>query len=244
MTTVDTGDIHTRNTQHMQIRPLRSGLAALCVAIALGLLGCGRGSTPEALIAAGKESLAKKDPKAAVVSFKAAMQADPKSTEARFQLALALLAAGDSETAASELVRALDQKHDAQAVMPVLARALVQSGQHKKLVNLYGDAKLGNKAALASYKTSVATAWFALGDKAKAETALAAAFAAVPDFGPALLIKARILAGVRDADGAKALVEKALAADPNAMKPGSCRVNWRPFSSAMPAPAPRPSARP
>ena len=216
MTTVDTGDIHTRNTQHMQIRPLRSGLAALCVAIALGLLGCGRGSTPEALIAAGKESLAKKDPKAAVVSFKAAMQADPKSTEARFQLALALLAAGDSETAASELVRALDQKHDAQAVMPVLARALVQSGQHKKLVNLYGDAKLGNKAALASYKTSVATAWFALGDKAKAETALAAAFAAVPDFGPALLIKARILAGVRDADGAKALVEKALAADPNA----------------------------
>ncbi len=200
----------------MQTRPLRSGLAALSVAIALGLVGCGRGSTPEALIDAGKASLAKKDPKSAIVSFKAAMQADPKSTEARFQLALALMAAGDPETAAHELVRTLEQKHDAQVVMPALARALVHSGQHKKLVSLYGDAKLNDKAALASYKTSVATSWMTLGDKAKAETALAAAHAAVPDFVPALLIQARLKAGVRDADGAKALVDKALAADPNA----------------------------
>lgn len=200
----------------MQLRPLRSGLLVVGAFVALGLLGCDRQNTPETLLASGKESLSKKEFKSAVVQFKAALQADPKGTEARFMLAQALLAAGDPESAASELVRTLEQKHDAELVMPILARALVQSGQHKKLVNLFGDAKLNDKAALASYKTSVATAWLALSDKSKAETALAAAFSAMPEYVPAMLMKARMMAGSRDVDGAKALVEKALAADPKA----------------------------
>ena len=183
--------------------------------LALALVGCGSGNTPQTHIAAGKDALAKKEPKAAVVSFKNALQLDPDASEARFLLGKALMVTGDPSTAASELSRALERKYDSDLVVPQLAEAWVRTGDYKKLVNGYENFTLKSQDATATLKTSLATAWGALGNKAKAEKALADALEAKPDFGPAKVLRARALASASDADGAKTLIQQVLAADAN-----------------------------
>lgn len=186
--------------------------AALALACTLVLTGCGSDS-PKSLISSGKEYTAKKDYKAAAIQFKSALQADPQSAEARFLLGQALLSSGDPAGAVLELSKLLDQKYDANLAVPALARAMLLTGQYKKLTTLYGDMELTDKLAQATLKSSVATAWGAQGDKAKTEAAIAAALQAAPEFGPAQILNARILAGKREFDPALALVETILAKD-------------------------------
>jgi putative PEP-CTERM system TPR-repeat lipoprotein len=188
--------------------------AALVLACVLALSGCGADSAAS-LINSGKEYSAKKDHKAAAIQFKSALQADPKSVEARFLLGQALLSSGDPSGAVLELSKVLDQKYDPNLAVPALARAMLLTGQFKKLSTLYGDMTLSDKLAQASLKSSVATAWGAQGNKAKTEAAIAAALQAAPDFGPAQILNARILAGQREFDASLALVEKVLAKDPS-----------------------------
>lgn len=187
--------------------------AVLAAACALALSGCG-GDSPKALIASGKEYTAKKDHKAAAIQYKAALQGDAQSAEARFLLGQALLSSGDPSGAVLELSKVLDQKYDPNLAVPALARAMLLTGQYKKLATLYGEMTLTDPLAQASLKSSVATAWGAQGDKAKTEAAIAAALQAAPDFGPAQILNARILAGQREFDASLALVEKVVAKDP------------------------------
>jgi putative PEP-CTERM system TPR-repeat lipoprotein len=186
--------------------------AALALACTLALSGCG-GDSPKSLIASGKEYTAKKDHKAAAIQFKSALQGDPQSAEARYLLGQALLSSGDPSGAVLELSKLLDQKYDPNLAVPALARAMLLTGQYKKLATLYGEMTLTDKLAQASLKSSVATAWGAQGDKAKTEAAIAAALQAAPDFGPAQILNARILAGKREFEPALALVETILAKD-------------------------------
>lgn len=181
-----------------------------------GLFACSVGSSVESQVAAGKEALAKSDAKSAVVSFKAALQQDPQVVETRLLLGQALLAAGDPESATLELTKALDAKADPNLVVPLLARAMLLNGDFKKLVTLYENAQLSDKQAFASLKTTLAAGWGALSDKPRAEAALTAALAAAPEFGPALILKARLQAGQRDLEGALATVKRVLDADPSA----------------------------
>lgn len=194
-------------------RTLHAGLSMLASALLAITLAACNSSTAPSLLASGKEYVAKKDHKAAALQFKSALQLDPQSAEARFLLGEALLNSGDPTSAVIELSKVLDQKYPAEKVMPTLAKALVLTGEYRKLATLYGELVLEDKLAQASLKSSVATAWGALGDRAKTEAAVAAALAAQPDFGPALILNARVLAGRRDLDGALALVEKTLARD-------------------------------
>ena len=192
--------------------PLRAR-TALVMALAVAVMaGCG-GDSVESLLASGQALSAKKEYKGAVIQFKTALQKDPQSAEARALLGRALLDAADPTAAAVELSRALDQKADAANVVPLLARAYLLTGEYKKLTSLYGELQLDDKQALASLKSSVATAWAALGDLAKTEAALAAALTAQADFPPALVLQARIEAGKGHFDRANALVDKALKAD-------------------------------
>lgn len=203
---------HRAATDRPQLRGWSfPGLACL-LAVAVALAACGS-KTPESLMASGKAYLAKKDVKAAVIEFKTALQLDPHSAEARYLLGQALLDGGDPGSAVLELSKAADQKYAPEKVMPALSRALLLSGDYRKLTTLYGDMVLDDKPAMAALKTSVATAWGALGDKAKTEAAIAAALAAQPEYGPALILNARLLAGRRDFDGALALVDRILARD-------------------------------
>lgn len=188
------------------------GSVATALYAALVVSGCG-GDSVQSLLASGQALSEKRDFKGAIIQYKTALQKDPQSGEARVLLGKALLDASDPVAATAELTRALDLKVDAAKVVPALARSYLLTGEYKKLTTQFGELQLEDKRALASLKSSVATAWAAQGDKAKTESALAAALVAQPDFPPALVLQARMEAGKGQYDRANSLVDEALKAD-------------------------------
>lgn len=195
-------------------------LAAVLLACLFATAGCNSDS-PQSLIASGKEYQASNDHKAAVIQFKSALQADPDSAEARVLLGQALLDSGDPAGATLELTKVVDDKASRELALPLLARALLVTGNQQKLTTSYGDIDLEDKAAAASLKSSLATAWGLQGNREMADKALAAALAAKPDFGPALLLSARRAAVNGDTDAALRLIDEVLARD------GSLYEGWQ-----------------
>lgn len=194
-------------------RTVPGRLLAVALTCVLALGACGDDSAAS-LMASGKEFLAKKEPSKAVIQFKSALQQDPQSGEGRLLLGQALLSTGDALGAVFELTKALDQRHDANQVMPPLAKALLQAGGAKKLTAQYGDVTLPDQAANAALQSALAQAWGLLGDKARALDAVNAALASVPAFPAALILQARMLGGQGRFDEALATVEPVLAREP------------------------------
>ncbi len=190
------------------------GTLLLPLATALLLAGC-LGESAKSLREAGRLELEKKDPRAAVINLKNALQAEPSSVETRFLLGRALLESGEPAAAVVELNRSLDQRYDANKVMPLLARAMLLSGEQKRLTTLFNDIELSDKNSQAALKSSLATAWGLLGDKAKTEASVAAALAAVPEFANARMLEVRLVAGSGNYDKALALTEDILTRNPN-----------------------------
>jgi putative PEP-CTERM system TPR-repeat lipoprotein len=190
----------------------RRWVALTLCATSLLLAACGRES-PTSLIESGNAFLAKKDTRSAVIQFKAALQAEPNSAQARFLLGRALLESGDPASAVVELTKVMDQRYDDNQVLPPLARALLLSGGMSKLTTLYGDVVLSDKQSQAALKTSLATAWGVLGNNDKAQAALAAALATQPDYPAALILQARIKASQGKFDDALTTVDAVLAKD-------------------------------
>lgn len=191
-------------------------LACLAGLVLVGALaGCGNRTSTESLIASGKELSAKKEHAAALIQFKAAAQQSPDSPELRLLLGQALLNAGDVAGAELEFNRALQAKLPPAQVVPLLAKALVLQGDYKKLILTYGATTLPENEAQAALQTQIALAWGALGDRGKAEAALVQAQAAVPNYGPAVLVAARVLAGKQQLVEAAKLVDGVLARNPS-----------------------------
>lgn len=186
-----------------------SAWRACLLVLALTAAACSSDS-PQTLLASGQQFAAKGDQAAAAIQFKAALQLDPKFTEARVQLGKALLASSDPAGAVLELTRALDEKAAADAVVPDLARALVLSGDYKKLTSTYNDLSLQDKKAAAELKSQLATAWGALGERERTQAAVSAALSAVPDHGPALVLQGRLLAGEGKFREAMVVLDKVL----------------------------------
>jgi cellulose synthase operon protein C len=185
----------------------------LAASLSVPLMGCNR-DTPQSLIASGKQFVEKKDHRAAVIQFKAALQLNGQSGEARYLLGQALLDSGDALGATNELTRALDLKYAPDKVVPAMARALLQTGEHVKLTSQLGNIVLENKLAAADLRTSIAAAWSARGERPMADEAIRTALETVPDFGPALTLQTRLLAGDRSFDKALEITEKLLKNDP------------------------------
>jgi cellulose synthase operon protein C len=177
------------------------------------LLGC-TAQTPAALIASGNAHLAKGELRTATIQFKAALQLDPNSAEARHLLGTTLLAEGDPGAATTELTKAVDLKYDSDKVIPPLARALLLTGQYRKITSLYGQLTLTDRAAAADLKTTVANAWAEQGERAQTEANLEEALKLDPGHAAALILRARILAGAGNFDEALAIVDRVVAADP------------------------------
>ena len=115
--------------------------------------GCGE-EQPPALIASAKDYLAKKDNRTAVIQLKSALQKQPDLAEARFLLGRTLLEDGDAVSGEVELRKALDLKYPKEAVLPALARALVQQGKAQRAIKDYAAIDLGQPAA-AELKTAL-----------------------------------------------------------------------------------------
>ena len=183
-------------------------VAALAVAA-----GCGDPSEAE-LLATAKRQLEKKDANAAVVQLKTAIQKNPQSAEARFLLGRTLFESGNPAAAAIELERALTLKFGDAAVLPLLAKALVTSGQAKKVVDQYGSITLPEPKATAELKSALAAAYVTLDQLDNCEAALKAALAADPRNTAARLQMARLTAGRQSPAEALDLVESLLRDEP------------------------------
>jgi cellulose synthase operon protein C len=190
-------------------------LSALHMALlgALALAGCGAKS-PQALIEEGKASVAAKDYKAAVVVFKSALEAQPDSLEARLLLGESLLGNSEYAGAAVELNKALEQGADANKVVPLIASALLRSGDFKRLTQAHTNTKLSDPEAQATLMIGLASAWIALSEPAKAEALLEGAGRVAPDSPAVMLLAARRLSAQKKHDEALAKVDKLLASRP------------------------------
>ena len=108
-------------------------LLAVSLACVLSLAGCSKDS-PQALVASGKAYAAKREYKSAIIQFKAALQADGQLSEARLLLGKSLLESGDAAAAVVELSKSLEQRQPPEQVLPLLAKALMDAGEPRKLI--------------------------------------------------------------------------------------------------------------
>ncbi|MET0517518.1 MAG: XrtA/PEP-CTERM system TPR-repeat protein PrsT [Burkholderiaceae bacterium] len=189
---------------------------AVTMGIVLGIgsfAGCKEESAGE-LVAAAKVSLQKEAVTTAIVQLKSALQKDPSLSEARYLFGGVLLRSGNPAAAIVELSKARELGYPDDAVVPLLAKALLETGQAKSLLQQFGATKLGSPSANADLKSSLAVAYWQQQDVASAKLAVDQALAAVPEYPPALLLQANIKAAADDIPGARALVDAVLRTDP------------------------------
>ena len=96
------------------------------------LISCSQ-QTSDEHIASAKEYLAQNNIEAAVVELKNAVQKDPKSASARFELGRVYLEQRDFESAEKELNRAMEYGYSATDVIPLLSQAYKQTGAYAAL---------------------------------------------------------------------------------------------------------------
>ncbi len=187
--------------------------ALAVVAATVMLVACG-GKSDSDLIKSAKANMATKQLKAASIDLKSALQKNPKSGEARFLLGKVLLDSGDAVAAVVELEKAVDLKYQVSAVVPLLARAMLEKGESKRVVESYDKFDLPDVTAQAELKTTVASAHARLGAREAANASLNEALATSPKLTPALLLKARLTADQKDLPGALAILDDLLAREP------------------------------
>ena len=101
---------------------LRAGaVAATVLALAAGLVGCGRGV--DARLAQVRTQIERQERDAALVSVKALLQQQPDLGPARLLLGQLLLERGEPATAEIELRRALELQQPEAAVLPLTSGA-------------------------------------------------------------------------------------------------------------------------
>jgi cellulose synthase operon protein C len=188
---------------------------AISTALLAAFLGGCAGESPEALIASGKDFLAKDDSKAAVIQLKNALQKNPELGEARFLLGKALLESGDAAGAELELRKAIDLKYAGDQTIPLLAQAILATGKPRKVTDEFAKMEVAAGEPLANLKTTLSIAYAAQGNREAALDALNAALAAKPDYAPAQLADARYKASSRHFDEAQVIVDSVLSKNPN-----------------------------
>lgn len=194
---------------------LRAGSIRALVLLftALILAGCFKDS-PEKLVASAKDYLARGEYNAAVIQLKNALQEAPGDGEARLLLGRALLETRDPVSAEKELRRALEYKQSPEAVLPLLARALMEQGEAAKLVQEFASHRLDDVDADAAFRARLGDALVRLGRHRDAATEYSAVLSARPGFAPARMGQARLAALDGRVDEAIAIVDEVKSADP------------------------------
>jgi len=197
--------------------PRRPLLATACllaasVLAAFALAGCDK---PEAqAVDKVRARAASAGAEAARADLKNLVQAYPKSGEARLLLGQRMLDDGDAAAAAIELQRALEFGAPEGQALPVLAEALLLSGQQGRVSQGYAQVQLPQPDAQARLMAAVANAEMALGNTLGAEAAIERALQAAPQAPKALLAKARLAALDDKLPAALALVDGVVASHP------------------------------
>ncbi|WP_294250213.1 XrtA/PEP-CTERM system TPR-repeat protein PrsT [Propionivibrio sp.] len=189
----------------------RAASSALLTVVILA--GCG-GETPESMLSSAKAFMAKNDNKAALIQLKNALQKNPNLGEARFLMGKALLDGGEPTSADVELRKAKDLQYSADQVIPLLARAQLMLGQPKKVTDELAKVQLTLPESKADLQASMGQAYLMLGKIEASKAAYDASLIDYPDYAPALVGQARIMAAKRDFAGALALLDPVLEKSP------------------------------
>lgn len=110
----------------------KTGLVSLSLTV---LLSCGP-QTSEEYIAEAQKYLKEDNSAAAIVALKNAVQAEPKSADARFELGQLYLASKQYESAEKELNRAFEYGYSPAKVLPLLTKAYQYTGAYSALSKL------------------------------------------------------------------------------------------------------------
>jgi len=115
-------------------RASRLATVLLAAALAAALPGCNQKTAAEQRTEAA-QLRAKGDFRGALIVLKNALDAEPRSTDTRYQLAQLYLDLGDSTTAEKEARQALERGYARGPALGALAAALVMEGQHQKALD-------------------------------------------------------------------------------------------------------------
>jgi len=170
----------------------RTCAAGLALSGAL-LVGCFEKSADQYL-AAAKADLAKKNDAAAVIQLKNALQGNPSLAEARVLLGDALLQGGDARGALTELNKAKELGSKDDRLEPLIAQAMLGLNQFAKVISDFAEVTLASKPAHADLQASLAVAYSATGNAAKALQRANAAVEADADNLRAQLVRVRLVA--------------------------------------------------
>jgi cellulose synthase operon protein C len=188
-------------------------VAALALALA-GLAGCSKNDA-SGFMASAQGYMAKGNYPAAIIEIKNALQKEPENGEARLMLATALLETGDAGGAEQEVRKAMAAKVSDDLTYPILARALGQQREYKKLSAEVAGHKLTTPAARSAVGLVLALAAAAQGDIKSAKALTEGVLAEQPGNAPAMLLQAQLVAGGGDLPGARKIVAQVLKNSPD-----------------------------
>jgi putative PEP-CTERM system TPR-repeat lipoprotein len=195
-----------------------SSRRALAVGLAVASLwlleACSKSDSAD-LLAQGQAAMARNEPAAAVLLLKGYVQAQPDSHVGRLALGRALLADGDASGAVVELERAASRGAQPGDVAVPLARAYLESGRPKVVIERFGSTSLPDPASQSDLRLHVAVAHQALGALEAAKSNLQQALRDNPANERALLAQARLTAAAGDLDSASAQVNRLISDKPD-----------------------------
>ncbi len=187
----------------------------LLLALILGvtLLNACDKETPASLVAEARSMLAAGNYKAAMIQLKNALDKDEKNAEARFELGKLYFDQLDLASAEKEFRRAREAGYAADAVNPLIARALLGQREFQRVLDELPAPSDSDKDA-ATLLALRATAELGLGHKEEARKTIERAVQEAPDNADAHLAQARLALADGDAERAMLELDRALQYDP------------------------------
>lgn len=192
----------------------RNVVVVIGVAVVIGLTACKSAVPVAELLDNARVALQKNDPATAAVHLKTVLQRG-ENAEAHRLLAEAYDAMGQPVPAETHARRALAGGASPASVLPVLARAMRNIGEVKKLVDEFGGAMLDDPAARADFAATLTEAHLSLAQIDAAERTMAVVRSTGVTTPHLETVSARLMAARGNAAGAAEQVDRILAAHPN-----------------------------
>jgi len=182
------------------------------------IAACGDSPPPlDSVIAKAKEYQQKGDQQAAIVELRNVLQRDPQHGEARFLVGMSFKQSGEPRGAEHHFREALKANYDPKRVLPLLAQALFEQDEFEKVLDTTRTSDFGEAAQQPEVLALRGHSQVSLGRAEDAAKSFQEALSRRPEFAPALLGEVRLAMLNRDAAAARALVARALAADPSSV---------------------------
>ncbi|MGZ5200157.1 MAG: XrtA/PEP-CTERM system TPR-repeat protein PrsT [Telluria sp.] len=198
-------------SQHMPKGKISVAVLSALLAIGATLSGCNNNKPTTELLTDAQQYQAKGDQKAALIQLKNAVAQSPADGEARLRLGTLALEMGDLASADKELRRAASLGMPAQRTLPLLARAMLEQGQFKDVLEQVTPEAAKASAPLLARRGD---AYLALGDAAHAKEAYEQALAVDAHSGDALVGLSKHALVQRDVQAAQLYAAEAVAKDP------------------------------